>query len=140
MTEVPLRCLCARGNELLAGAIDHFALRAQHHDAGLTPFVHANADAWTPLWVRNQQLGLLVLIGERNALHPLTVLDSTRVRSAIEDIEGRAPICAVGTLLFPDSDAICQLIGVVERKVCHVVVVQFCLREAAGLLALRIQE
>jgi hypothetical protein len=52
---------------LLGGAIDLFALRAQHHDAGFTRLVHANADARTTLWVGNQQLGLLVLIGELDA-------------------------------------------------------------------------
>ena len=99
---------------LLGGAIDHFTLRAQHDNAGLTPFVYANADARTTLWVRNNQLGFLVLIGERNALHSLTALNSTRVRSPIEDIERRAPVCAVDALFFPDPDAVCQLIGVVK--------------------------
>jgi hypothetical protein len=79
-------------------------------------------------------------VGPPNALHPLTVLDSTRVRPAIEEVEGRAPLCAVGALLLPDSDAIGQLIRVIERKVRHVVVAQFRQREAAGLLALRVQE
>ena len=55
---------------LLGGAIDHFALLAQHYDAGFPRFVHANTDARMSLWVGNQQLGLLVLIGERDALHP----------------------------------------------------------------------
>jgi hypothetical protein len=58
----------------------------------------------------------------------------------IEDIEARAPLCAVGALLFPDSNVVCQLIRVIERKVRHVVVAQFRQPEPAGLIALRIQE
>src|SRR5580658_7605779 len=130
----------SRPYQLLGGPIDLLTLRTQHHDARLAAFVHADADARAPLCVRNHQLCLLIFIGERDPLHPLAALERTRIRLAIEDIESRAPVCAVDTLLFPYPDAISQLIGVVKCHGRNVVVAQFRHCDAAGLLALHIQE
>ena len=75
---------CTQRNEiLLGGAIDHFTLRAQHDNAGLTPFVYANADARTTLWVKKSPVRLsgshrraqCVALPDCSRQHPCTVGD-----------------------------------------------------------------
>jgi hypothetical protein len=91
---------------LLGSSVYFFSLRAQHHDARFAIFVDTDANSRMTLRVGNQLLGLLILIGERNARYSLTGFDSTRIRPPIEDIEGRSPPGAVSAFLLSDSDAI----------------------------------